>query len=203
MMPGDKAHAQLGSPEMLDQTIEIHIRNGTFLQALSTLAVTNRIPIGLEPCLGYRDEYDLNIDVSAASLKDILNQIVQQRPDYRWEARDGVIDILPVKSKDELVNRLLDTRIQRFAPKRAFNQFDIRDAIIALPEVQSFLNANMIAASRDGYFYRSDPHPSQLDLSSSELELRQVLNKVVRDSQYKMWIVSRSGAKLEYLDIGL
>jgi hypothetical protein len=203
MMSSDYARAQSGSPEILDRTIEMHIKNGTLLQALSTLAVFNGIPIGLESCLPYRDEYDLNLDVNAASLKDLLDKIVQQRPDYRWEARDGVINILPVKSKDELVNRLLSTRIQRFAPQKGLNQFGLRDAIIALPEVQSFLKDNMMTASRYGYFYHPDPHLSQIDSSSSEVELRQVLNKVVRDSNYKIWIVSRSGVKLEYLDIFL
>jgi len=203
MVSGDHVSTQSGSGELLNQTLEMHIQNGTFLQALSTLAVDKRIPIGLVPCQPFQDEYNFNIDVSGASLKDILDQIVQQRSDYRWEARSGVINILPVKSKDELVDRFLDTRIRQFAPRKGLDQFGIRDAIINLPEVQTFLKLNKVTANRDGYFYRPDRHPSQLDLSSEEVDVRQALNKVIRDSNYKMWIVSRSGAKLEYLHIGL
>src|SRR5258705_10445113 len=205
MTSSGDARAQTDSKELLDRTVGMQIKNGTFLQALSTLAVDNFIPIGFEPCNPYKDEFDLNIDVSDRTLRDLLEKIVEQRPDYRWEFRDGAINILPIRSRDELVNRFLETPIRRFAPQKGLDQLKLRDQIIELPEVQTFLKDNKLTPNRYGYVSRSDPHPSQLDLSSSGVDLRQVLNKVIRNGNRKMWIVSRrkNADTLDELVIGL
>ena len=130
--------------------------------------------------------------------------IVQQEPDYRWEARDGVINFIPTKSRDNFVENFLSTPVQRFDPPKLPGPSRIRDAITDLPEVQNLLKANGISPSHYGYFER---YPSlytndKVDLRISETNVRGILNKVVRESEHKMWIVSRSGKNLTSLEIG-
>src|ERR1041385_696797 len=76
---------------LLEQRITLHLNKRTFLYALSTLSVDERVPIGFEVALGHKSEYHLNIDVENAPLQDVLDKIVQQEPGYIWQLKDGVI----------------------------------------------------------------------------------------------------------------
>jgi hypothetical protein len=192
------------SVNLLEQRITLHIKDGTFLYALDTLCVDYGIPIGFELALGHKAQYHLNIDLENATLEDALNEIVGQERGYRWELRDGVINIIPITSRDDFVERLLNTPIRRFDQPKKLGKFQIRDAIIELPEVVALLKANGITASHYGHLY-SSPSPStneKVDLSISGTDVRGVLNKVIRDTQHNMWMVSRSGRNLTSLDLG-
>lgn len=189
---------------LLEQRITLHLTKRTFLYALSTLSVDQRIPIGFEVALDHKTEYHLNIDVENATLQDVLDKIVQQEPGYMWQVRDGVINIIPITSRDDFIERLLNTPVQQFTPPKILGKFQIRDAIAKLPEVVSLLETSGISASNYVYSYR---YPSiytneKVDLSISKTDVRGVLNKVIRDSEHKMWMVSRSGKNLSCLDIG-
>lgn len=202
LLSAPPASAQTSS-NLLAQRITLHISKRTFLYALSTLSVDERVPIGFEVALNHKDEYNLNIDVENATVQDVLDKIILQEPGYRWEMRDGVINIVPYESRDDFVGKLLNTSVRQFTPPKVLGKFQIRDAIIELPEVVSLLKANGITASRYAYSYR---YPSiytdeTVDLSISKTDVRGVLNKVIKDSEHKMWIVSRSGKNLSSLDV--
>ena len=187
--------------DLLNRSINLHQTNGTLILAIDTLAGDHGVPIGIESSLFDKNDFDLTINVDNAKLKDVLDMIVQQQPDYRWEERDGVINLMPVKSRDEFVEELLNTQIHYFAPQKGLDQFGIRDAIIDLPEVQRLLKAKGVKALRIAYYYHPRPYPDDLDLSMSETDVRGVLNKVVRETEYKTWGVTRSGDHLEFLNM--
>jgi len=195
------ASGQTTRDNLLEQRITVHIKQGTFLFALSTLCVDHRIPIGFELARGQKPQYHLNIDLENARLEDVLNEIVGQETGYRWELRDGVINIIPITSRDDFVEKLLNTPIDRFDQPNNLGKFQIRDAIVELPEVVSLLKANGITPSHHGYFY-GDYTNKKVDLSISRTDVRGVLNKVIRETEHNMWIVSRSGKNLSSLDIG-
>ena len=132
---------------LLEQRITLYIKKDTFLYALSTLCVDYRIPIGFELGLGHKAKYHLNIDLENSTLEDVLNEIVGQETGYRWELRDGVINIIPITSRDDFVEKLLNTPIRRFDQPQKLGKFQIRDAIIELPGVVALLKANGITAS--------------------------------------------------------
>lgn len=202
---GNPAFSQTAQYDLIKQKVKLHLNQGTLLQALSILSVEQRIPIGFEPALDHKAAYRLNLDAENVTLQEVLDIIVQQEPSYRWEVKDGVINLIPLKSRDDFVEKLLNTPIQRFDPPKVLGPSQIRDAIVDLPEVAGLLKVNGITASHYGYFYR---HPSvytnaNVDLKTSQTDVRGVLNKVVRESEHKMWIISRSGANLSSLEIGL
>jgi hypothetical protein len=204
LMISETSASRQSPDNLLERRITLRINKGTFLYALSTLCVDYKIPIGFEPALGHKAQYHLNIDLEKAKLEDVLNKIVGQETGYRWELRDGVINIIPITSRDDFVEKLLNTPIHRFEQPKKVGKFHIRDAIVELPEVVALLKSNGITASHYGYSYTPSHYTNEkLDLSISETDVRGVLNKVIRESEHNMWMVSRSGKKLSSLDIGL
>src|SRR2546421_3605098 len=189
---------------LLEQEIELHLTNGTLLQAISKLTVEKRIPIGFEPIVPERFEHRLNIAVNNAKLKDILDMIVRQEPDYRWVVRDGVINLTPAQSRDQFIEELLNTPVHCFAPAKGLGEFAIIDAIMDLPEVRDLLKARGITALRQGFFYRPSIYTDkEVSLSITNTNVRGVLNMIIRKSEYKMWRIGRSGKNREFLEMGI
>ena len=143
---------QSADDQLLNTRMDLHLQNGTLLEALSTLAVENRVPIGFEPSLTYKAEYHLNVDLKNVSLKEVLDWIIQEEPSYRWAMRDGVINFTPAYGNDPVVEKLLGLPIRSFDPSKELNNIGIRDAITALPEVVGFLKANQLTASHSGFW---------------------------------------------------
>jgi hypothetical protein len=203
MIHESSGSGQTTPDNLLEKRITLHINQGTFLYALSTLNVDYRIPIGFEVALGHKAKYHLNVELENATLEDVLNEIVGQERGYRWEMRDGVINIIPITSRDDFLEKLLNTPIRRFDQPKKLGKFQIRDAIVELPEVVALLKANGMTASHYGYpyHYSSIYRNEKVDLSISGTDVRGVLNKVIRETEHNMWMVSRSGKNLSSLDI--
>lgn len=51
-------------------------------------------------------------------MREILDSIIKQESDYKWEIRDGVVNIYPARAKDEILRTFLDTKIKNFSSKK-------------------------------------------------------------------------------------
>ena len=80
--------------------------------------------------------------------------------------------------------------------------FAFRDAIIDLPEVHNFLDTNGLEASHGVHVSGGIPPPLDFEFRVADIELRALLNKLIRDGHRRMWIVSRSGEGRELLHLG-
>lgn len=200
------AHSLAQTPEdrLANRTLSLRLTDANFMYVLGTLSVLHRIPIGLEVAAGRSVEPKLNIEVSNATLETVLDLITRQYPAYRWEIRDGVVNFVPRGSRDPFLARLLETRVGRFAPAKGANKFGIRDAITDLPEVENLLRVHEMTVWKLGYPSRRSVYSDdEVDLTISDTDVRGVLNKVVRDSEHKLWVVRRKGEKNEILQISL
>lgn len=72
---------------ILDQKITLQLKNVTLMNALSTLSVIHRVPIGIEYSSADQNEPKLVLETESSSLNEILDSIVKHEPLYRWEAR--------------------------------------------------------------------------------------------------------------------
>ena len=69
--------------------------------------------------------------------------------------------------------------------------------------MQVVLRANGITALRQGYYYRPSVYSNkEADLRISDTDVRGVLNGIVKQSEYKMWRIKRSGENREFLELG-
>jgi len=195
---------QIPSEDITTQSLTLRVENQTLITCLATLAVEYRVPIGLEVAFNHDDKVRLNFDVKNESLRKILDLICRQAPAYRWEVRDGVINFVPTKSTDQFLSKLLDTHVSRFAPEKGLNKFGLRNVVADLPEVKSFLYVNDLTVSRLEYpTYTSVYSNGDLDLSISNTNVRGVLNKIIRDSEHKIWIMKRGADKTRTVQISL
>jgi hypothetical protein len=203
MLSASYSFAQSSKEDLTSQPITIRLTNATLIYALETLSVDHRIPIGIESSSDDRKNLVLNIDTSnGGTLSDVLNSIVEQVPIYRWEVRDGVINIVPNQSRDPFLEKLLSTHIDKFTPKPGITKFDIRNTLADLPEVHSLLEENKITLFKYGdHVYYPSIYTKEVDLSISDTDVRGVLNKVVRDSEHKLWVVGWRDGKKDSLTI--
>ena len=207
---------QSSETALVNQRINISLARATFMQTLSVLAVEHRVPIGLERDADYwhRTEKLMSLEegkikwkegtifIKSGTLKEILDSLVAQEPLYQWEVRDGVINVYPARSRDGFLKQLLETRIKTFSPEKGMNKFQIRDAILDLPEIRALLETEKVEALKRSYPTRRSIYAdNQVELGISNTNVRGILNRVARDSEHKMWVVDRIGDKREGLEI--
>lgn len=140
-------------------------------------------------------------------LEDILNQIVGQMGNYKWEINDDVVNIFPIRGRDERYQKLLELNIKNFTIQKPISIGSIKNDVLGLPEVVKFLNENEIYSTeyRAGSFENLDRFLN-LEFKSSDLTLRELLNKITKLKKGG-WILQRNpvyGSKeKEYIDIDI
>jgi hypothetical protein len=176
---------------LLSRRIELNLRKVTLMNALSTLAVVYRVPIGIEYSSMDQNEDKLDLDSGAVSLKEILDSIVKQEPLYSWELVDGVINFVPVRNPDPFFENLLNTSVSHYDPGKWTIKFQLRDAIEITPEVRALLKSKNVelAKYRDYAYSPSIYTQNDVDLSTSNTTVRGILNHIIRVSEHKHWAI--------------
>jgi hypothetical protein len=132
-------------------------------------------------------------------LEDVLNVIVGQMQNYKWEINDEVVNIFPVRGRDKKYEELLALNIQSFNleienynSKKGKPIFLIRTKIFKLPEIQKFLGENRIFYNK-GYRESLDNLDRRIPdiLNFSNLSLRDLLNKITKIKRGG-WILKKS-----------
>lgn len=90
----------------------------------------------------------VTIDGPPKPALDILNLIVQQVPLYKWEVRDGVINVLPVKGRNRILEKFRALPVEKFEARSTMIKFEMRNRIYDLPQLQQFLNENNLHTDR-------------------------------------------------------
>lgn len=187
----------------LDRQIELHVSKATLMLALGTLSLEQDIPIGIEFSATEKNEPKLNIDVSKAPLLEVLNLIVQQEPGYIWELRDGVINFTPVRNREAIFQKLLETPIRSFVSPKGNNKFAIREALYNLPEVKKLIMTHGLEGETLGYPHKPSIYANQVDLSDKNTTLKSLLNRIARESEHNFWVLQWLDRKTKLFELGL
>ncbi len=178
--------------DLLNQQIQLHLRNKTLGYALNVLAVEHRVPIGIERSLADKNEPKINLEIDRETLKEVLDAIVNEEPLYRWEIVDDVINFVPRQERDPFFEALLNTPVDHFNPGKWTIIFQVRNAIGEIPEVKRLMESNQKTLFKYGDYvkYPSIYTKKDVDLSISNTTVRGVLNRIIRDSEHKGWSIS-------------
>ena len=188
---------------LLERRVSLRVKEGTIEEALNRLAIEQSVPIGWEVTLNDFVKHDINVDLRNTALRDVLDYLMIAEPSYRWKLEDGVINVIPAVGRDEMLEKFLSLRIKQFEPSKGLRVFAFRDAIYDLPEVHNFLQTNGLEASHGVHVSGGIPPPLDFEFRVADIELRALLNKLIRDGHRRMWIVSRHGERRESLHLGL
>ena len=179
----------------------MHLSKATIVLVATTLAVEHNIPIGLQLSSSGNNEPNIDLEVKDVPLSDVLNTVVNQTKVYAWEYRDGVINLYPTRDSDPFFAKLLETRIASFNPK-SNDKFVVRDALLDAPEVTELMTAEKVTADRFGYPYRASMYSNNVDLSAQNMDLRSLLNKIIRESEHNFYLLHWTQKDKRELAIG-
>lgn len=140
-------------------------------------------------------------------LEDVLNTIIGQMDNYKWEINDDVVNIFPIKGRDERYKKLLELNIQNFTLKKGMPIALIRDTLFDLPEFQKFLNENKLFTVPYRHAFSGDIFRKlDVDLNFSNLTFRDLLNKITKVKR-SGWILkkndNRDSKEKEYIEIDI
>jgi hypothetical protein len=185
------------SEDVLDKRANLVLDNASPVTLLRTLSATSRVPIGIET-IPSDSGSTVSIQIVDGTVRQVLDQIVKADPRYRWEVREGVINLLPNERNDSL----LDVTIVHFN----FQDMDAEDvpaAILALPEVQAHLSAMRIVASK-GVMYEGPVRKLPVfSITLSNVTVKEILNEILRRRYSNFWKVEINGHEQKRVSIWL
>lgn len=122
----------------------------------------------------------LTIEFENARLETVLDEIVRQMKNYKWEINDEVVNIVPTKGRDARYEKLLAIKIGNFSFQKDFLVAQIRNDILDLPEVKKFLSENKLHSTKLRPYTGNVGRRLPIEMKFSDLTFRELLNKIAK-----------------------
>ena len=178
--------------DFLEQRIDWNMANPNLYAACAILAAKG-VPIGIEDIAdATASKYNKIVHLESGTLKEIMNSLIKQEPNFAWEVQDGVVNVYPVRARDGILQAFLETRFKSFSAKKETGRKQIAETIYRAGEINAFLNSRKIKLT---VFNRNDLYVADAieDLNVSDTNLRNLLNRIVKDrSDSNQWLIQRT-----------
>jgi len=174
---------------------------------LSRLSEQYDLPIGFEVAID--DDVSvtrrITIRMKEGTVQEVLDSIVNQNPTYKWEMRDDVINVFPRdRSRDILLKEMLETRLEKVSIDKQTTRFMLRQMLCENAAVMKILSVYNVTPANETFTSRDFGNVGRdFSFSASDVSIATVLNRVVRNSLTKYWIIMRFGDKKQYLVLNL
>ena len=165
------------------------------------------IPIGLE--VSSEDDLSqtktIRVQIKQGTLADVLNSIVAQNPLYTWRIQDDVVNVTPLEfNRDQLLRSVLEKRFAKFSIARGTSRLTLRQTLSDTREIRAILDQGGVAPNQQTFMSRDvSPLGRQYGFEATNISVSELLNRVIRESQTKYWIVLRDGDKKQYFVLNL
>jgi hypothetical protein len=173
----------------------VHLQGQSLGQLLSDLSLRYDVPVGLEVALSKDELTDYRIDFNDGTLAELLKQLVVSRPEYSYEIQDDVVNFFPKENhRDPILAQLLTTHLSSFSVKAGTSCWNLEQDLMATSEIRRVIEANGIKTGKLNFTGAYIPQLGEhFVLKVSDLPLRSVLNKIVRESpNARNWIIQRN-----------
>jgi hypothetical protein len=186
-----------------EPVVEVNIQERNIHLALSKLANQYKLPIGLEVAADddLLKERNLSVRVKAGTVKEVLDAVASQCPDYTWELQDDVINVFPKQpNRDPLLENILAVRLKAFAIEKGTARIEFTKAVLSSHEVSSLLEANGLNVEYE-IFSKHDIGAlgRGFSVNVSDVTVKSLLNQVIKRSETKYWLLNRYGENRQYL----
>jgi hypothetical protein len=186
-----------------EPVVEVNIRERNIHLALSKLANQYKLPIGLEVAADddLLKERNLSVRVKAGTVKDVLDAVASQCPDYTWELKEDVINVFPKQpNRDPLLENILAVKLKSFAIEKGTARIEFTKAVVSSHELSSLLEANGLNVEYE-IFSKHDIGAlgRGFSVNVSDVTVKSLLNQVIKRSETKYWLLNRYGENRQYL----
>lgn len=147
------------------------------------------------------ERHRITIKAENERLEEVFDQIVGQMQNYKWEINDGVVNIFPIKGRDERFERLLGLNIERFTFEKGQTVGDITTRIQSLHEFLKFMGKNKLVfygVRQGANFVLKVQYDRKIEvgMAFSNLTFRELLNKITRIKRGG-WVLKWQGISRE------
>lgn len=155
------------------------------------------------------EKHPITLDIRNGKLSEVLDRIVDQMANYRWEINDGVVNIFPIRGRDKRFEELLETKIETFNLAAGKTVNDITFRILIMKEFKAWLSKNDLrfnpARTGSSILLKAQyGRTLETELKFSELNFRELLNKITK-AKKGGWILKRQSVSNDkeyvYIDI--
>jgi len=166
------------------------------IRVLSDLADTYEVPIGFEEStvLDAQPAPNIQIELKGGTIEDVLNLLVNEDPTYEWKTINGVINVYPKLSQDNVLDVVIPSFIVDTHSKAS-----IREAITDLPQVKSRMHRLGVQPLQFEFGGPAGANYPRIVLRMKNCSLRAILNEVAKQTAEHFWVVARYGKKHEFL----
>ncbi len=197
--------------KMQESLVNRSLGNVNFKQSnvpllLSEIAYKYNIPIGIEvsPDDDLLKDRNIIVQINGGTLKDVLDTIIKQNSLYSWDIEDGVVNVFPRSNREPLLTAILEAQIESFSIEKKTGRFKFREELTERPEVKNILDAYGVTADNQVYIMRDVmPLGKSFSLNVSNMKVKLILNRVIKESETKCWIINRDGDRKQYLLLNL
>jgi hypothetical protein len=181
------------SSQLLDQRVtSFKIAGADMHVALQRLSATLKVPIGLEMISekeAGNQKVAFDLDLEDCSLREVLTAIVDRDRRYQWQETDGVVNIFPVQKQQTF----LDIRIGDFILSDATKQEAVM--IIANSSAVQERTQKLGITLRNFVDLHGDSQVKPLSLKLHNVEVRKVLNEIIKEEAGHYWLVQIYGSR--------
>ncbi len=125
-----------------------------------------------------------SLNTNHSRFEDVLDDLVAQMQSYRWEIRDGVVNIFPKRRKSKLIKEFLETEIRNFKFPKGKSIKRLMDSMYELTELERFSIAPAIGGTLG-----EDKFTLSEDVEFSNITVKELLNRLSRINMCG-WVVS-------------
>lgn len=161
------------TPSNRQASLDRPVKNLNWSRDLTTVCSEAKLSCGLEKNFGDRFSSDESSDVKSAQVKDLLKDVLRDKPQYEWKIADGVLNVYPAmgdsgtsSALDKIISEL---RIENM-PSNEAAAVVARTAGIPLASGEAFRAVH-----------------AKVTLHLQNVTVRQAFNQIVKSDEKAMW----------------
>jgi hypothetical protein len=169
-----------------DRVGAFHIQEVSAYEALQNVSRKYNVVIGMEGVV-YKTDPKISLDFSGGTVADLLNAIVAEAPDYRWQNDDGIIHVFRNGARAPLVKLVLN-----YPGASQKDRYEIWREFHTLPEYVGWMKSYQCRPLERIRLvdFRFDDGP--IDIAAGQMTVGQLLDQVAKKSGDGFWAVLQS-----------
>jgi hypothetical protein len=142
----------------------------------------------------------ISVNYRNARLETVLDDIVGQMQNYKWDIENDVVVIMPSDDLDPRIEELLGTKVASFQLPADAPIYDVRQTLVTLPDSLAWLNKNQLLFD-PGTWVAFTRRKLPNEMNFSDLTFRELLNTITKVKRGG-WQIGRIN-RLSYVDFQL